>query len=61
MSAYLNDFIPQKEIALKYRVSVQLVKDLVSESRNKPEKKRLAKESARLYAQQLDAIKASTI
>ena len=48
VSAYLDDLMPQKEVALKYRVSVQLVRDLVSESKNKPEKKRLAKESARL-------------
>ena len=40
---YLNKYVPQKEIAQSHRVTVQLVRDLVSESRKKPEKLRLAK------------------
>ena len=48
VSAYLDDMMPQKEIALKYRVSLQLVRDLVSESKNNPEKKRLAKEKVKM-------------
>jgi hypothetical protein len=40
---YVNKYVPQKEIALRHRVTVQLVRDLVSESRKIPEKLRLAK------------------
>ena len=40
---YVNKYVPQKEIAQRHRVTVQLVRDLVSESRKKPEKLTLAK------------------
>jgi hypothetical protein len=40
---YLKKYVPQKEIAQRHRVTVQLVRDLVSESRKKPEKLTLAK------------------
>ena len=47
VSAYTNESITQKEVARKYRVSLQLVRDLVSESRNNPEKRRSAKEKVK--------------
>jgi hypothetical protein len=40
---YVNKYVPQREIAQRHRITVQLVRDLVSESRKKPEKLRLAK------------------
>ena len=40
---YVKKYFPQKEIAQRHRVTVQLVRDLVSETRKKPEKLTLAK------------------
>ena len=35
--------MPQKEVAQRHRVTVQLVRDLVAEAKAQPEKRRLAK------------------
>jgi hypothetical protein len=35
-SAYLRDYLPQKDVAIRYQVSVQLVKDLVAEVKHEP-------------------------
>ena len=33
VNAYLKDFVPQKEVAQRHRVTVQLVSDLVAEAK----------------------------
>ena len=42
VEAYTTDGLQQKEIALKFRVTAQLVRDLVRESKNEPEKRQNA-------------------
>ena len=37
-------YIPQKEVARRFRVTTQLVRDLVSETKSQPEKLRKKKE-----------------
>ena len=37
-SAYLKQYLPQKDVAIRHQVSVQLVKDLVAEAKYQPEK-----------------------
>ena len=54
---YVNKYVPQKEIALRHRVTVQLVRDLVSESKKMPEKLRDAKAREKLEDDQRAAIK----
>ena len=39
--AYLKEYVPQKEIARRHRVTVQLVRDLVAEAKTKPWKRQL--------------------
>ena len=41
--AYLKEHMPQKEVAQRHRVTVQLVRDLVAEAKAQPEKRLLAK------------------
>ena len=38
VKAYKFEYMPQKEIALKFRVTVQLVRDLIRDSKKFPEK-----------------------
>lgn len=42
VQAYTTDGLQQKEIAFKFRVTAQLVRDLVHESKNEPEKRQNA-------------------
>ena len=44
MEAYLKKHWPQKDVARYFRVTTQLVKDLIFEAKNCPEKRRLVKE-----------------
>ena len=48
VNAYNNQNISQKEIAFKFRVTVQLVRDLIRDSKKFPEKKRKMKEQLEL-------------
>ena len=54
---YVSKYFSQKEIARRFRVTVQLVRDLVKESRKKPEKLRLAKEQEKKMTEKRYAIK----
>ncbi len=56
VNTYNNQYISQKEIALKFRVTVQLVRDLISDSKKFPEKKRKMKEQFKLTVKKRDAI-----
>ena len=44
MEAYQKKHWPQKDVARYFRVTAQLVKDLVFEAKNRPEKQRQVKE-----------------
>ena len=44
MRAYVQGYVPQKEVACRHRVTVQLVKDLVFEHKKNPEKNVSAKQ-----------------
>jgi len=50
VKAYMTDGLQQKEIALKFRVTTQLVRDLVHESKNEPEKRQNAILKARFQS-----------
>ena len=54
--SYLEQYLPQREIARRHRIKFQLVRDLVAEAKKKPEKQRLAKEKAQLEELKEDAI-----
>lgn len=56
VNAYNNLYISQKEIALKFRVTVQLVRDLVRDSKKFPEKRRKMKEQLKLTVKKRDAV-----
>ena len=56
VNAYNNQNISQKEIALKFRVTVQLVRDLIRDSKKFPEKKRKMKEQPELTLKKREAI-----
>ena len=56
VNAYNNLYISQKEIALKFRVTVQLVRDLVRDSKQFPEKRRKIKEQLKLTVKKRDAV-----
>ena len=59
MKAYQVKYESQKEIARRFRVTEQLVSDLVCESKKRPEKLRDAKERLKLENRQKDAINAA--
>ena len=44
VKAYKFEYMSQKEIALKFRVTVQLVRDLIRDSKKFPEKKEKMKD-----------------
>ena len=54
---YLGKFIPMKEIALKHRVSFNLVRAIVNEWKNNPEKYLNAKEKLKQSSLRLEAIR----
>ena len=54
---YLGKFIPMKEIALKHRVSFNLVRAIVNEWRHDPEKYLNAKEKLKQSSLRLEAIR----
>ena len=56
VDAYRTSFLPQKEIARRHRVTPQLVSDLVSESKKKPEKMREKKQQMKEVAEQKAAV-----
>ena len=56
VNAYNNLYISQKEIAFKFRVTVQLVRDLVRDSKQFPEKRRKIKEQLKLTVKKRDAV-----
>ena len=55
--AYLNQHILQKFVAQRYRVKIQLVRDLVADTKKRPVKHKRAKELASMKARRLTAIK----
>ena len=52
----MEEYKPQKEIARQYRVTTQLVSDLVCESKRKPEKLREKKQRLKEVAEQRSVI-----
>ena len=54
--AYIVEHLPRKDIARKFRVTEQLVSDLVCEARTKPEKMREAKSNEKMLSQKMEAI-----
>ena len=55
--AYLDRHILQKFVAQRYRVKVQLVRDLVAETKKRSVKQERAKELASMKARRQTAIK----
>ena len=55
--AYLNRHILQRFVAQRYRVKVQLVRDLVADTKKRPVKQERAKELASMKARRQTAIK----
>ena len=56
VDAYNKNGWTQKELAMKYRIKIQLARDLVREARVYPEKRRQAKLKAKERKMQQDAI-----
>ena len=54
---YLGKFIPMKEIAMKHRITINLVRALVNEWKNNPEKYLNAKEKLKHSNLILEAIR----
>ena len=57
METYNIKYIPQREIARQFRVTVQLVRDIINDSKKKPEKLREAKDRVKMAAERNKAIK----
>ena len=51
--AYIVQHIPRKDVVRQFRVTEQLVSDLVCEARTKPEKMRQAKASEKMLSQKM--------
>ena len=52
----MKKYIPQKEIARTFRVTTQLVRDLVHDFKKRPEKLREKKEKEKKISQEREAI-----
>jgi hypothetical protein len=52
----MKQYIPQKEVARKFRVTTQLVRDLVADFKIRPEKLREKKENEKKITQEREAI-----
>ena len=53
--------MPRKEVARTFRVTEQLVSDLVCEARTKPEKLRVAKANEKLLSQKMASIEETVL
>ena len=56
INSYNSKYLPQKEIARQFRVTVQLVRDLLDDEKKKPEKLRERKEREKRTAMQEEAV-----
>jgi transposase-like protein len=59
VEAYADQYVPQKEVARRFRVSPQLVGSLVRDSKKKPEKLRAVKEKEKRLAEEKRAIQSA--
>ena len=57
VDAYFQEHLPQKEIALRHRVTERLVSNLICESKSKPEKLRDLKAREKLATRKVQSIK----
>ena len=59
MDSYVKEYIPQKEVARRFRITPLLVSNLVTDSKKKPEKLREVKAREKLQVTQREAIQAA--
>ena len=52
----MKQYIPQKEVACRFRVTTQLVRDLLSDFKKRPEKLREKKEQEKRISKEREAI-----
>ena len=59
VDSYVKEYIPQKEVARRFRITPQLVSNLVTDSKKRPEKLREVKAREKLRATQREAIQSA--
>ena len=59
VDSYVKEYIPQKEVARRFRVTPLLVSNLVTDSKKRPEKLREVKAREKLQVTQLEAIQSA--